>query len=173
MHQISSGELSVAHPSFRVISTASKSLLLKDWLSDEHANMFFPIPSQPMDQKEESTILFATGCRQELVDTLLIFAEKYRSSVSGDNVLKNRKLGTRTLVRTARRLALYPQDTDIHAIIQRSLLAEFLPATEKMNLNTMLEDSNIFKLTPPVSSILSITLLHLIVIFSSSTPALM
>ncbi|PPQ92175.1 hypothetical protein CVT25_008949 [Psilocybe cyanescens] len=147
--EISSGELSVAHPSFRIISTASKSLLLKDWLSDEHANMFFPIPSQPMDQKEESTILSATGCHQDVIDTLLVFAEKYRNSMSADNVLKNRKLGTRTLVRIARRLALYPQDTDLQSIIQRSLLAEFLPATEKMNLNTMLEDSNIFKLTPP------------------------
>ncbi len=42
--QIKTGELSVAHRSFRVISTASKSIPLKDWLSDEHANMFFPVP---------------------------------------------------------------------------------------------------------------------------------
>ncbi|KDR77148.1 hypothetical protein GALMADRAFT_246376 [Galerina marginata CBS 339.88] len=147
--EIKSGELSVAHPSFRIISTASKSLLLKDWLSDEHANMFFSVPSQPMDAKEESTILLATGCPQGLVDILLVFAEKYRASMSADNVLKNRKLGTRSLVRISRRLALYPQDTDLRAIIHRSLLAEFLPATEKMNLNTLLEDSNIFKTTAP------------------------
>ncbi|KAF4613211.1 hypothetical protein D9613_011059 [Agrocybe pediades] len=147
--EIKSGELSIAHPSFRVISTASKSLLLKDWLSDEHANMFFAIPSQPMDVTEESSILAATGCPQAYIDTLLTFAEKYRNSMSADNVLKNRKLGTRTLVRIARRLALFPQDVDLRSIIQRSLLAEFLPATEKMNLNTLLEDSNIFKLTPP------------------------
>lgn len=148
--QIASGELSVAHPSFRVISTASKSLLLKDWLSDEHANMFFSVPSQPMDTAEESTVLLATGCPQALVDSLLIFAEKYRQSMSTENVLKNRKLGTRSLVRIARRLASYPQDTDLRSIIQRSLLAEFLPATEKMNLNTLLEDSNIFRKTAPV-----------------------
>lgn len=104
-----------------------------------------------MDVKEESDILSATGCRKDLIETLLVFAEKYRQSMSSENVLKNRKLGTRTLVRIARRLALYPQDVDLQSIISRSLLAEFLPATEKMNLNTMLEDSNIFKLTPPVS----------------------
>jgi len=115
--------------------------------------MFFAIPSQPMDAKEESAILAATGCPQSHIDTLLVFAEKYRSSMSADNVLKNRKLGTRTLVRIARRLALYPQDVDLRSIIQRSLLAEFLPATEKMNLNTLLEDSNIFKITPPVGFI--------------------
>lgn len=115
-----------------------------------------------MDQKEESTILSATGCHQDVIDTLLVFAEKYRNSMSADNVLKNRKLGTRTLVRIARRLALYPQDTDLQLIIQRSLLVEFLPATEKMNLNTMLEDSNIFKLTPPVCFVSSILLIDLI-----------
>lgn len=70
--------------------------------------------------------------------------------MSADNVLKNRKLGTRSLVRVARRLALYPQDTDLQALLRRSLLGEFLPATEKMNLNALLEDSNIFKSTPPV-----------------------
>ncbi|KAF8150343.1 AAA domain-containing protein [Pholiota molesta] len=131
--EINSGELSVAHPSFRVISTASKSLLLKDWLSDEHANMFFPVPSQPMDAAEEADILYATGCQKELVDTLLTFAEKYRQSMSSENVLKNRKLGTRSLVRMARRLALYPHDKDLQSIIQRSF---------------WLKDSNIFKQTP-------------------------
>ncbi|KJA23810.1 hypothetical protein HYPSUDRAFT_137004 [Hypholoma sublateritium FD-334 SS-4] len=147
--EIASGELSVAHPSFRAISTASKSIPLKDWLSDEHANMFFSVPSQPMDTAEEAAVLLSTGCPQALVDTLLIFADKYRHSLSSENVLKNRKLGTRSLVRIARRLALYPQGTDMQDIIQRSLLAEFLPATEKMNLLTMFEDSNIFKKTAP------------------------
>ncbi|KAF8909617.1 AAA domain-containing protein [Gymnopilus junonius] len=148
-NEIKAGELSVAHPSFRIISTASKSQLLKDWVSDEHANMFLPIPSQPMDDKEEAAILLATGCPQDLVDILLIFAGKYRASMSADNVLKNRKLGTRTLVRIARRLAIYARDTDLYTLIQRSLLAEFLPATEKMNLNMLLEDSQIFKMSSP------------------------
>jgi von Willebrand factor A domain-containing protein 8 len=131
---------------------------LKDWLSDEHANMFFTIPSQPMGAQEESAVLSATGCPQHYVDTLLTFAEKYRSSMSADNVLKNRKLGTRSLVRIARRLALCPWDNDIYYIIQRSLLAEFLPATEKMNLNAILKDSNIFKQTSQVRCLLTVLL---------------
>ncbi|RDB28140.1 von Willebrand factor A domain-containing protein 8 [Hypsizygus marmoreus] len=146
--ELSSGELSVAHPSFRIISTASKSIPLKDWLSDEHANMFFPIPSQPMDRNEELDILRSTGCSPALVETILSFAEKYRQSMSEDNVIKNRKLGTRSLVRIARRLALFPQDDDLNAIISRSLLAEFLPAMERMNLDALLVDSDIEKKTP-------------------------
>jgi len=115
--------------------------------------MFFPIPSQPMDVKEESAILLATGCSQEIIEKLLVFAERYRQSMSADNILKNRKLGTRTLVRIARRIALLPipHGLDLHAILRRSLLAEFLPATEKMNLNSLLEDSNIYVQTESVS----------------------
>ncbi|TFK29464.1 hypothetical protein FA15DRAFT_344640 [Coprinopsis marcescibilis] len=142
-------ELSVAHPSFRIITTASKSLPLKDWVSDEHANMFFPIPSQPMDFEEEASILAATGCPTEIVKILLAFADKYRQSLSSDNIIKNRRLGTRTLVSLSRRIAIFPQDDDLHTLICRALLAEFLPAVEKVNLTTLLEDSAIVKKTPP------------------------
>lgn len=149
-YQVTNGELSVVRPSFRVISTASKSQPLKDWLSDEHANMFFPIPSQPMDRKEEADILLSTGCPSPLVEVLVSFAEKYRKSISADNILKNRKLGTRSLVRIAHRLAMFPHDNDLNSIISRTLLAEFLPASERMNLDTLLEEVNIEMKTPPV-----------------------
>jgi len=155
IEEINQGQLSVAHPSFRVIMTASKSLPLKEWVADEHANMFFTIPSQPMDQHEEASILRATGCPEDVISTLLNFAEKYRSSLSSDNIIKNRRLGTRTLVSIAKRIVASPQDNDLNMLLSRALLAEFLPAAEKMNLNTLLEDSNIFKQTQPVSSDIS------------------
>jgi hypothetical protein len=107
--------------------------------------MFFPIPSQPMDHQEESSILLSTGCRKDLVDTLLRFAEKYRQSISADNILKSRKLGSRSLVRIARRLTMFPEARDLHFIISQSLLAEFLPTMERLNLNTLLQESNILK----------------------------
>lgn len=145
--QILSGELSVAHPSFRLISTASKSLPLKDWLIDEHANMFFPVPSQLMDAEEEAEILLETGCSSIVIKALLSFAENYRQSLSSDTVQKNRKLGTRSLVRIATRLAKFPQDDNLHLIISRSLLAEFLPAMERMTLDALLEEAVITKKT--------------------------
>ncbi|KAG6898082.1 hypothetical protein C0992_006002 [Termitomyces sp. T32_za158] len=74
-----------------------------------------------------------------------------RQSMSDDNVLKNRKLGTRSLVRIARRLARFPQDDDLNAIISRSLLAEFLPAVEKINLDTLLAEAKI-EPKPPLSN---------------------
>lgn len=134
-----------------MISTASKSLPLKDWLSDEHANMFFTIPAQPMPPSEEAHVLQQTGCPVAIIDTLLRFAEKYRAGMTADAVQKNRKLGTRALIRIARRVARFPADgDDLHAMLSRALLAEFLPATETMNLQNIFEECGINKRTPPV-----------------------
>ena len=98
-----------------------------------------------MDAAEETAILLETGCPPSTIKTLLSFAEKYRLSLSDDVVQKNRKLGTRSLVRIAARLAKFPQDHDLNAIISRSLLAEFLPAMERMNLDTLLQETGIMK----------------------------
>jgi hypothetical protein len=45
---------------------------------------------------------------------------------------------------------MFPQDDDLSTIIWRSLLAEFLPASERMNLDALLEEVNIERKTPPV-----------------------
>jgi len=103
-----------------------------------------------MDEDEECTVLLATGCVKDKVDTLLRFATLYRQNMSSDNVLKNRKLGTRTLVRIASRLARFPWDDDLYGLISRSLLAEFLPATERMNLEVLFDDCKIRKAAPMV-----------------------
>ncbi|KXN92823.1 von Willebrand factor A domain-containing protein 8 [Leucoagaricus sp. SymC.cos] len=125
--KIQASKLLVAHPSFCIISTTSKSLPLKDWLSDKQANMFFPIPSQPMDTQEELSIFTTMGHPKELADTLLQFAEKYRASISADNVLRSQRLET----------------LDLSFIILQSLLSQFLPAIEYLNLNMLLKESNI------------------------------
>ena len=155
-----SPDLSVTHPSFRVIGTASKSLPLKDWLGDEHANMFFTLPLQPMLRAEERTVLLQTGCSPSTVDTLLDFADRYRARFTGADsgarsslhTQKNRKLGTRALMRIARRVAQYPAAADdLHVLLSRAVLAEFLPATEAINLQNILEQTGIKKRTQPVS----------------------
>ncbi|KAF9806900.1 hypothetical protein IEO21_08484 [Rhodonia placenta] len=147
--ELAQGDLTIARPSFRIISTASKSVPLKDWLSDEQANMFFPIAAQPMGRAEERTVLLQTGCAPGVVDALLVFAEKYRAGMSVDSVQKNRKLGTRALLRIARRVARFPGDDDLHAMISRAVLAEFLPPTETMNLDELFEEAGIQRRTPP------------------------
>ena len=149
--QLSNSDISVAHPSFRIIATASKSSPLQDWLSEEHASMFFAIPSQPMDSAEELDILTRTGASQKHSQTLLTFAEKYRRVMTSEAVQKNRRLGTRSLVRISRRLAAFPWDDDLYVILGRSLLVEFLPATEKLSLDALFSECGIVKRTPLVS----------------------
>ncbi|KLO18907.1 hypothetical protein SCHPADRAFT_935748 [Schizopora paradoxa] len=143
----SSETLTIASPTFRVISTSSKSIPLRDWLTVEHSNMFFAIPTQPMDEAEEARILSATDCPAATIGALLKFANKYRTSVSAESVQKSRKLGTRSLVRIAKRVAAYSWDDDIYAMLCRAVLADFLPPTERMTLQEMLEEAGIRRRT--------------------------
>ena len=122
---------------------------------DEHANMFFPVAAQPMSHAEEEHLLLQTGCPAPVVDTLLRFADRYRMSMTADAVQKNRKLGTRALMRIARRAAQFPSAAaDMHVLLSRAVLAEFLPATEAMSLQNILEETGIKKRTPAVSGFL-------------------
>lgn len=110
-----------------------------------------------MSQDEEVALILGTGCSKHSVETLINFADKYRSTMTSDLVQKNRKLGTRALVRIARRLAKYPDYVDLHAIFSRAVLAEFLPAAERMSLDAIFEELGIKKITPPVSISNSLT----------------
>ncbi|KAF7319254.1 hypothetical protein HMN09_00262900 [Mycena chlorophos] len=154
--ELEAPELSIAQPSFRIIATASKSLPLKDWLSAEHSNMFFAVHAQPMEHDEERNILLSTGCDARVITRMLAFAERYRASMSEDNVQKNRKLGTRSLVRVARRLAVDGSavdgegNGDLRAILRRTILCEFMPAMERMNVDGMLDAVGIERIAPAV-----------------------
>ncbi|TFK52963.1 hypothetical protein OE88DRAFT_1733940 [Heliocybe sulcata] len=135
--------LSSCHPSFRMVVTASKSQALRDWLLDEFANMFFPIAAEPMSREEEATLLLRTDCPAHIVKMLLDFSSRYRKSLSSDNVQKNRRLGTSSVLRIAKRVAKFPWDQDLRAMIDRSLLAEFLPAAERINLKMLYDECRI------------------------------
>jgi len=141
-------DLTICHPSFRIVVTASKAIPLKDWLTHEHANMFFTLPSQPMDKEEERKVVLSTGCPIEIVEKLLAFAEKYRNTLASDSVQRNRKFGTRAITRIAKRVAMISQNGDrscdeLYSLINRSILAEFLPTTERTALEAFLEECNI------------------------------
>ena len=141
-------------------------MLLRDWLNDEHVNMFFPVLMQPMDTDEETSLLLSTGCPQSIVTSLLTFAFKYRENMfatdsvskgsvgGGTGVMKHRKLGTRTLLRITSRIAAAPWDDDLYAHIRRAILADFLPPTEKMALDTIFADSRIMPRSNVVRSVL-------------------
>jgi hypothetical protein len=150
-----SDDLTTCHPSFRIIATASKSIPIKDWLTLEHSNMFFTVPSQQMSKEEEQRAVLSTGCPVDIVDKLLSFAEKYRNTLASDSVQKNRKFGTRAVLRIAKRMAMVPTNGDgstgeLYSLITRSILAEFLPTTERTALDLLLKECNVSQGRPVV-----------------------
>ena len=101
-----------------------------------------------MDQEEERKTVLSTGCPVEVVEKLLAFAGRYRNTLASDSVQKSRKFGTRAILRIAKRMAMAPRngdgsDDELHMLINRSILAEFLPTTERAVLEILLKESNI------------------------------
>ncbi|KAK4055403.1 hypothetical protein OIO90_003241 [Microbotryomycetes sp. JL221] len=135
------GLLSFVHPSFKIIATPSKSQEPKMYLTEELASNFVALPSVAMSLEEEKQILLATGCAPEHVDVLETFARAYRrqNSVPGS---KSRRLGTASLVRIAKRLASMPNE-DLHALLNRTLLSDFLPQTDRVQLASLFEEVGI------------------------------
>lgn len=149
--------ITTCHSSFRIITTASKSLPFRDWLTDEHANMFGALTSLPMSSSEELEIILDTGCSQEVSSKILELAQSYRESQnakaresskrgnSAGGSQKNRRLGTRALVRIARWFAMYPTEADLYTLFSRALLIEFLPVAERTDVETLMKESGIIR----------------------------
>ena len=101
-----------------------------------------------MSEEEERKAVLSTGCPTGIIERLLAFAEKYRNALASDSVQKNRKFGTRAILRIAKRMAMVSQngdgsDEELNVLINRSILAEFLPTTERTVLETLLKECNI------------------------------
>ena len=48
----------------------------------------------------------------------------------------------------------YPDYADLYTILSRAVLAEFLPAAERMSLSNIFEELGIQQLTPPVCDLM-------------------
>ena len=125
-----------------------------------------------MGALEELSVLEQAGAPKHIIERLVRFAAKYRENMSAthaprstsssastlglssaggsESVQRSRKFGTRTLVRIARRVAKVPWDDDVYVIITRALLADFLPAVERMALETLLEEAGVRRLSEVV-----------------------
>ncbi|UZJ54566.1 hypothetical protein CBS101457_003886 [Exobasidium rhododendri] len=142
--EVGLGRLTTIHPSFRIIATANGSR--SDWLNEETSTLFGFVQPSPMSSLEERQVLETrTSCPGAHLDKLLDFTARYRS-LSKDVSLglsKSRRLGTRALIRMAKRLAKFPDSTDLHALLSRNLLVEFLPRTTKELIKRVLDDSGL------------------------------
>ncbi|GAA5995340.1 uncharacterized protein JCM10292_005112 [Rhodotorula paludigena] len=130
--------LDLVHPSFRLITTATKATAPTEWLTEEVAANLVALSSIAMPVEEERALLLAAGCPPHLVDHLELFAARYRelTSVAGS---KSRRLGTASLVRIARRLARLPDD-NLRVLLERALLVDFLPNTEREQIADLMDE---------------------------------
>lgn len=142
--EVGPGKLTTIDPGFRIVATTAASK--PDWLNEEASTMFGFVQPNPMSAAEERSVIEKrTGCPPKLLDALLEFSGRYRT-LSRDPTLglaKSRRLGTRALIRMAARLAKYPDSTDIHALVVRNLLVDFLPRTTKELVQRVLDESGL------------------------------
>ena len=125
-------------PNVRVIASAPK---VGDWLTECVASMLATVCAPPMSDAEERAIVEqCAGVRDRAqLDRLFALAHEYRAQASDPNVglHKGRRLGTRQLIRLARRLAHWP-DEDLYALVMRNQLCDFLPRTVREVVHEML-----------------------------------
>ncbi|KAM0756043.1 hypothetical protein T439DRAFT_283415 [Meredithblackwellia eburnea MCA 4105] len=159
----SSPELSLAHPSFRLLATATKSTPPREWLTEEISSIFFALPVILMSSSEETSLLLSTGCPPSLGERMIAFAQAYRRANGGQGN-KSRRLGTATILRMGRRLSLEGERgaDGVYELINRALLSEFLPPTTKGELESLLEEygferGRLLWNPPPVISTSSLT----------------
>lgn len=129
-------------PCFRIVATAAAAK--PEWLNEEASTLFGFVQPSPMSPQEERAVIeaHAPGCPKEILDKLLHFAHRYRALSSNTNVglAKSRRLGTRALVRMARRLAVLPASTDMRNLVARNLLVDFLPRTTRELVSRLLDE---------------------------------
>ncbi|CAH7688707.1 AAA domain-containing protein [Phakopsora pachyrhizi] len=145
--------LSETHPSFRLIATVTRSMpnRLKDWLSnDEVLNITVGIPTIPLGQSEEEELMRRTGASCSAIKKLSDFALQYRTASIGltesssSSTPKLKRLGTRTLIRLCKKLAVYPQEeASLGRHLASVVLANFLPKTERMTFDKCMKTAGI------------------------------
>ncbi len=144
---VAPGEIVPIQPTFRVVATASKPT---GWLDEEASTLFAICSTRAMDEDEERHIVLSrVGLDEPTSDLkrLLHFVNRYRALSADPNLglAKSRRLGTRQVIRMAARLARWQEDCDVHGLIWRSLLVDFLPITVREVIANLLTECGIHK----------------------------
>ncbi|GFS38586.1 von Willebrand factor A domain-containing protein 8 [Nephila pilipes] len=134
------------HPAFRIIALAEPPKLQgkKDnWMNPELLSMFLFHSIRPLSLDEEKIVIQSiVGNVSEKIDRILQFTHKLRNSE--DDALRNvsASFSTRQLVRMARRLSSFP-DESLYNLIVQSCLMKFLPPLTKQGVEDVIESCDI------------------------------
>ncbi|GFY55984.1 von Willebrand factor A domain-containing protein 8 [Trichonephila inaurata madagascariensis] len=134
------------HPTFRIIALAEPPKLQSkkdNWMNPELLSMFLFHTIRPLSLKEEKVVIEnIVGNVSEKFNSVLQFTHKLRNSE--DDALRNvsASFSTRQLVRMARRLSSFP-DESLYNLITQSCLMKFLPPLTKQGVEDVIESCNI------------------------------
>eukprot|EP00088_Acartia_fossae_P010900 TRINITY_DN15467_c2_g1_i2.p1 TRINITY_DN15467_c2_g1~~TRINITY_DN15467_c2_g1_i2.p1 ORF type:complete len:537 (+),score=101.70 TRINITY_DN15467_c2_g1_i2:81-1613(+) len=136
------------HPAFRLVALAEPPQTGSgkgQWLIPEILSMFLYHDMRSLSKLEETTILReVTGNSAESLDEILRITHKLRSAEDASLRSISTSLSTRQLIRIAKRLQRFP-DESTYSAINKACLSRFLPALAKETLQKLLEKSGIEK----------------------------
>ena len=139
------------HPAFRLVALAEPPTVGQakgQWMTAEILSMFLFHDMRSLSQAEETQVVtsVAGSCGQVMADIMTV-THKLRSSEDASLRSVATNLSTRQLLRLARRLNKYPDETASN-LINKACLGRFLPALAKDSLDKMLERLGIEKTVP-------------------------
>ncbi|KAJ3336274.1 von Willebrand factor A domain-containing protein 8 [Gonapodya sp. JEL0774] len=133
------------HPSFRIVALARPN---SRWLSEETTSLWTWIVLRGLKFQEEMHLIHTVcpDADQERLSLLVKFADQLRNDK--DDVVKqlSGSLSTRQLLRIARRISAFP-DESLFTAIHKVALSRFLPSLAKQALDAILEKNGI--VAPP------------------------
>ena len=139
------------HPAFRLVALAEPPTVGQakgQWMTAEILSMFLFHDMRSLSQAEETQVVtsVAGSCGQVMADIMTV-THKLRSSEDASLRSVATNLSTRQLLRLARRLNKYPDETASN-LINKACLGRFLPALAKDSLDKMLERLGVEKTVP-------------------------
>ncbi|GIY28025.1 von Willebrand factor A domain-containing protein 8 [Caerostris darwini] len=134
------------HPAFRIVALAEPPKLQStsdNWMNPQLLSIFHFHAIRPLSLQEEKIVIQGmVGRLSEKIHSILQFTHKLRNSE--DDTLRNvsASFSTRQLVRMARRLSSFP-DESIYGLITQSCLMKFLPSLTKQAVENLIESCGI------------------------------
>ncbi|XP_072473221.1 von Willebrand factor A domain-containing protein 8 isoform X2 [Notamacropus eugenii] len=135
------------HPSFRIIALAEPPVIgssTQQWLGPEFLTLFFFHHMKPLIRSEEMEVIkeMVPNVPHDAMEKLLSFTHKLRETEDPTAQSLAASLSTRQLLRIARRLSKYP-DESLHRAVHKACLSRFLPSLAQTALEKNLLDAGI------------------------------
>ncbi|XP_077987566.1 von Willebrand factor A domain-containing protein 8-like [Glandiceps talaboti] len=135
------------HPSFRILALAEPPVAgssSHQWLNSELLTLFHYHHVKPLSYIEEMEVIqgMVPNVVQDLMEPLLKLTHRLRNSGDSTMLSLSSSLSTRQLLRIAKRLALYPNES-LHDAVSKACLSRFLPQLARQSLEKSLDDAGI------------------------------